>query len=288
MRALLLLFIALARAEDPPPAEPAGAPAPAGEPAPQQTPPATGTNKASPAQADAEVVIYDQMVVAKKKQALDKNLRQLGYRPGDDKGDRVVYRPETVWKPTVIVHDDGFMVMRRTRPRFEPWVKGKSPYRWLSCIPPFTLMCIKMSGWLVSESRLTPQKGRVAEAVDPELRAWREAVIARNFNRQIGVELPQSLDGLWLEGLPLEGDDPPIADPSLRRAALLRHWSSRACTPEGQEVREVIELYLALEVQRSPFPVTPEEEAAAEAAQACGDRLELDLPTPLDGGPPPP
>jgi len=41
-------------------------------------------------------------------------------------------------------------------------------------------------------------------------------------------------------------------------------------------------------VQRSPFPVTPEEEAAAEAAQACGDRLELDLPAPLDGGPPPP
>lgn len=261
----------------------AAAAEPVPEPAPSE---ATATApEAAPAAATAEgseeIIVFGQLQVAKERKKLDRDLRQLGYRQGEKKSDRTVYRPETVWKPTVVVYDDGFVVLRRTRPRFEPWIKGRSKLVWLSCIPPFTLMCIKLSGWLVSPSRLEPQKGRVATAIDPELRGWREAIIASNMEKRIGVDLPEALDQLWLNGTPMQPDRPPLPSPEQRRAAVLAFWAERSCTPEGQAVRDLVEIFLAMEVQRSPFPATDAELRGAELSQACGDRLEgpgLDAP----------
>lgn len=266
--ALLALLAAPAAAEDPP-----RAPPPEAEPAPRAEPPA--------AQGDEEIIVFGQIQAAKARGRLDRDIRQLGYRPGEKKGDHTVYRPETVWKPTVVVYDDGFVILRRTRPRFEPWVKGKTKLVWLSCVPPFTLMCIKLSGWLVSPARLEAQKSRVATGIDPELRGWREALVAQNMERRIGVDLPEALDLLWLEGRPMRPDRPPLPSPEERRAAVLAFWAERSCTPEGQAVRDLVEIFLAMEVQRSPFPATSAELRAAEAAQSCGDRLEgpgLDAP----------
>lgn len=243
------------------------------------TPPVGGTSEA-PGEADPapsggeEIVVFGDIQIATARRKLDRELKALGYRSGDRKEGRTVYRPESNWKPTVVVYDDGFMVLRRSPPRFEPWVKGKTRLVWLSCIPPFTLMCIKLSGWLVSPARLEPQKERVATGVDPELRGWREAIIARNMSARINKDLPAAMDALWLEGAPLEPGQPAAPTPVERRAALLQLWSTRACTPEGQAVRDLVEAFVAMEVQRSDWPASDGELRAAEAAQACGDRLE--------------
>lgn len=269
--ALLALLCATRAAAAEPVAEPAAPEATAPDPAPP----------APTAEGAEEIVVFGQLQVAKARKKLDRDIRQLGYRPGQKRGDHTVYRPQTVWKPTVVVYDDGFVILRRTRPRFEPWIKGKSKLVWISCIPPFTLMCIKLSGWLVSPSRLEPQKGRVATSIDPELRGWREAIIASNMEKRIGVDLPEALDQLWLNGTPMQPDRPPLPSPEQRRAAVLAFWAERSCTPEGQAVRDLVEIFLAMEVQRSPFPATDAELRGAERAQACGDRLEgpgLDAP----------
>ena len=168
-----LLFAQSARAEGPaidaPPAPP---PAPA---APKEAEAGAAEAGAAEATGGEEIIVFGQLQVAKARKKLDRDIRELGYRNGEKKGDHTVYRPQSAWRPTVVVYDDGFVVLRRTRPRFEPWVKGKTKLVWLSCIPPFTLMCIKLSGWLVSPARLQPQKARVANGIDPELRGWREA-----------------------------------------------------------------------------------------------------------------
>ncbi len=274
-----LLFAQSARAESPaidaPPAPP---PAPA---APKEAEAGAAEAGAAEATGGEEIIVFGQLQVAKARKKLDRDIRELGYRNGEKKGDHTVYRPQSAWRPTVVVYDDGFVVLRRTRPRFEPWVKGKTKLVWLSCIPPFTLMCIKLSGWLVSPARLEPQKARVANGIDPELRGWREAIIARNMEQRIGIDLPEALDQLWLEGKPMRPDRPPLPTPEERRAAVLAFWAERSCTPEGQAVRDLVEIFLAMEVQRSPFPAPSAELRAAEATQACGDRLEgpgLDAP----------
>lgn len=272
-----LLFAQSARAEGPavdaPPAPP---PAPA---APEVTPGAAAG--AEDGTGGEEIIVFGQLQVAKARKKLDRDIRELGYRNGEKKGDHTVYRPQSAWRPTVVVYEDGFVVLRRTRPRFEPWVKGKTKLVWLSCIPPFTLMCIKLSGWLVSPARLEPQKARVANGIDPDLRGWREAIVAQNMEQRIGIDLPEALDQLWLEGKPMRPDRPPLPTPEQRRAAVLAFWAERSCTPEGQAVRDLVEIFLAMEVQRSPFAAPSAELRAAEATQACGDRLEgpgLDAP----------
>lgn len=278
--ALLALLCALpARAEDEAPPEapaPLPAPAPAPRPAPAAPPP--------PPAGGEEIVVFGDIQVATARKKLDRELKALGYQPGERKEGRTVYRPESNWKPSVIVYDDGFTVLRRSPPRFEPWVQGKTRLVWLSCIPPFTLMCIKLSGWLVTNARLEPQKERVATALQPEIRGWREAIIARNMKERINTDLPSALDALWLEGAPIEPGRPALPTPVERRAAILQFWSERACTPEGQAVRDLVEVFVAMEIQRSDWAAPSAELRAAEAAQACGDKLEGPGLSDLDGG----
>jgi hypothetical protein len=277
----LLLRGGAAWAEDPPAPESA-------EPAPAAPPPKPAPPPAAAPAGGEEIVVFGDIQVATARRKLDRELRALGYKPGERKDDRTVYRPESSWKPSVIVYDDGFTVLRRSPPRFEPWVQGKTRLVWLSCIPPFTLMCIKVSGWLVTNARLDPQKERVATALQPEVRGWREAIIARNMKERINTDLPTALDALWLEGAPIEPDRPPLPTPVERRAAILQFWAERACTPEGQAVRDLVEVFVAMEVQRSDWPAPSAELRAAEAAQACGDKLEGPGLSDLDGGAPAP
>lgn len=228
-----------------------------------------------------EIVVFGEREIVKRRRALDRRIRAAGYRPGIQKDGRVVYRPEVVWKPTVVVYDDGFVILRRSRVRFEPWVRGKTKAVWLSCIPPFTLMCIKLGGRLVSPARLSAQKERTLRAMDRPLDDWQEAIVSTATRERLDREIPDQLDALWQDGTPMKvGVSTPYVTPAARREAMLTFWSSRACTPEGAAAREVAALFLEYEVQSSPFPVSVDELARANRMQRCDDRLELTIPNP--------
>lgn len=226
---------------------------------------------------DGELVVFGDLQVAARRAELDQGLRQQGYRVGIRKDGKTVYRPEDPWKPTVVVFDDGFVRLKRSPVRFEPpgQRSDSNKLRYLWCLPPFTPMCLRVGGQLVSKRKLDPQKARVLTSTHPQVGAWREALVSRAMTTKVGTELPDRLDQLWATGRPLEGEDPPLVDPADRRAAILQHWSNRTCTPEGDAVAEVLALFLEYEVQESEAPATAAEQARANAAQRCARRLDF-------------
>ena len=116
-------------------------------------------------EADEEIIVLEESEIQRRRNQLDVNLRKTGYREGIRRNDKVLYRPEVVWKPTLVVYDSGYVELRKTPPRFEPWVKGKKDNKWryLSCLPPFTPMCIRASGWLITKRRAQHSKTDVIE-----------------------------------------------------------------------------------------------------------------------------
>ncbi len=230
---------------------------------------------ASPPQrpvASEEIVVHDDLEIARRRAALERGIRNLEYQPGKRKGDTVVYRPYSPWKPSVVVHDEGFIIIKRSPVRFAPPTKRQRAVDYLWCIPPFGLMCIRPGGQVVSPAKLNHQKARVAYTVDPDLRDWREAIVSRAWSARVGEEIPTLLDATWQDGAPIKGDAV-LETPAQRRAAILDFWSGRACNLEGQEVRDLVALFLEYEIQPSDHPLTASEIAAASEANRCGDQL---------------
>lgn len=231
---------------------------------------------------DDELIVFGDLQIAERKRELDVGIRNQGYRAGDRKDGRTVYRPEIPWKPTVVVHDDGFVQLKRSPVRFAPpgQTSSSSKLRYLWCLPPLTPMCLRVGGQVVSKKKLDPQKARVLVATHDHVEGWTDAIAAKATSEKVGQTLPDALDRLWLDGVPLRGRDGRHATPDLRRADMLDMWASRTCTPEGDAVAEVIALFLEYEVHDSPFPTTPEEQEAANSATSCSRRLDLPFPAP--------
>ncbi|MFT5679996.1 MAG: hypothetical protein ACI8RZ_000901 [Myxococcota bacterium] len=226
--------------------------------------------------ADEEIIVFGELEIARRRGELESDLRDLGYREAKTKNGRTTFRPEVAWHPSVIIDADGYVILRRSPIRIEPWVEGRTKFTWLSCIPPFTPMCIRIGGWIVSNRKLTPKKGYVAEAIDPRVRQWRAAIVTSAMGKRLGEDIPDMLESVWTLGtMPGQEDTAPMSIVE-RRAALLSFWSGRACTPEGAQARELVEDFLSYVVQDSPHPVTAEEQARASAESYCGLALTLD------------
>lgn len=220
-----------------------------------------------------EIIVFGELDVARKRQEVIRDLRALGYQPGKRKDGYTQFRPLDPWKPTVRVYDDGFLVIKRSPVRWQAPGDPNKPLNNLWCLPPFTPMCVRVGGQVVSKRKLQPQKARVAGALEPGMRAWREAISSNAMAERLGVDVPDQLDRLWRNGVGFDGERVPL--PEDRRAALLAFWSSRTCTPEGDAVREAVRLYLEYEVQESAHPVTEAERQGAVAACACAADLVL-------------
>lgn len=199
-----------------------------------------------------ELIIYGEQELARKRAILDQQLRDDGYTTVKKKDGRTVYRPDIAWKPSVVIYDEGYMIVRRSPVRFEPWIQGKksNKLRYLSCIPPFTVLCVR-SGWLVNERKLAHSKEAIVEASTPNFEAWQELVMAKATVNRLQNEIPDLLDGLWLNGRSLERSDVFLETAAARKAEMLSFWESRTCTPEGEQVRNFIEDYILQEIQNS-------------------------------------
>jgi hypothetical protein len=225
--------------------------------------------------ANEELIVFGELEIIRRRADLEADLRDLGYREAKTKDGRATFRPEVAWHPTVIIDDDGYVLLRRSPVRIEPWVEGRTKLTWLSCIPPFTPMCVRIGGWIVSNRKLTPKKGFVAGAIDPRVRQWRAAIVSNAMGQRLGVDIPDMLESVWTLGtMPGQEDTEPM-NMEERRAALLGFWSGRACTPEGAQARSLVEDFLSYVVQDSQHPVTAEEQAYASAESYCGLILTL-------------
>jgi hypothetical protein len=232
-----------------------------------------------------EMTVIGDSEVARRRQAVINNLRVLGYREHRRKDGRSMFRPDIPWKPSVLMDDDAYIVLRRTPVRIDPPGKKDNKLRYLWCLPPMTISaaCIRVGGQVISKRKLAHAKEEVARATRYEIRMWREAVISRAMEKRVNTQVPDLLDDIWERGQPDGPEGPLLADVTERRAAILQLWSSRSCTPEGAMVRKVIADFVRYEIQASSSPVTIAEMTSINAANRCGDSLLPSDPGRLDG-----
>ena len=217
----------------------------------------------------AEIEVIAAPEVARARDELIQRLRAEGYVRVKRRDGETVLIHALPYHPQVIIHDDGWIEVRRAPVRVH--APGRqfadegpaAAYLWCILVP---TRCISPGGLIISRRKLEPMKAEVYEQSGDELRQLQQALATAAMERRIGQELPAELARIW-------GDTSvPAAD---RRRALLALWDSRTDTPEGEAARQAIEAFLNAVVQGSADPFTPDELAAFEARRTAPRPLSL-------------
>ena len=232
--------------------------------------------------ANEEIIVHGQTVIAAKKKALENKLRRMGYRKFIRKKGRTIVRHELSYRPTMVLDDDGWVHLKRNPIRFEPPGKAAdrtSKLKYLWCLPPFTPMCVKIGGQIVSRRRLQGYKGRVASGSRSYVRDWQSAIVSHAMDQRINTDIPNMLDLIWTRGKTHEEDDLFLESIKQRREAILSFWATRTCIKEGDQARSVARDFIIHEVQVSEYPASADEISTANSAQRCLDAPDLPSPT---------
>lgn len=238
----MILWLAIARAQEPPPAE-----APPAEP--------------------YEVIVYGELLVEQARAAVVQKLDELGYEAEVvDRGDHVVYRHANAWYGEVVLYDDGWVQVKRQPLRVEgrkmPWAAQDSPGAWAGCVI-WPWLCLRTSGATYGTRKWRSRETMTVDEIDAEARTYADRIADLATSRKI-ESLPDRLVALWEKGVPLV-PGPVLATPEERRRALFAYWASRTDTAWGHEVQGAVEAFCRGVVQHSDHPFT---EAELEALRA--------------------
>jgi len=231
--------------------------------------------------AKEEMIIHSQTVVAKKRGELESKLKRLGYKKFIRKKGRTVVRHAFAYRPTVMLDDDGWIDIRRSPIRFEPPGKAaerKSKLRYLWCLPPFTVMCVRVGGQTVSRRRMMTYKRRIGNRSRSYVRDWQDAIIGHAMDQRLTIDIPNMLGSVWQNGQTDGEDGPYLGSHKERRETILNFWSNRSCIKEGAQARDVVRDFIIHEIQVSTHPAEPEEIAQANASQRCENASPLPMP----------
>ena len=208
-----------------------------------------------------EIIVYGEILVARARKQVELELKNEGYSEVIERGDKVIFRHPSAWKGEVVLHDDGWMVARRQRVRFEgremPWAEKNSPLAVAGCFV-YPWLCLRMGGLMVGKRKYRAQEGRTLSEVHDEAEEWAARIADLSVDHKMNA-LPNQLTALWNEGIPLEGEGGSIADYSDRKLALLAFWESRTDTAWGERIREGVEAFIRAEVQHGEHAFTDEE-----------------------------
>jgi hypothetical protein len=227
----------------------------------------------APVDDDVEIVIVEgDLRVARERAELEAAIQDLGYRSGVNKGDRVVFRPEIAWKPTIVLYDDGRIALQRSPVRFG--LDDDVPKALYLLCPIRPDLCVRMGGQVIAPRKLDASKETVLAATQTDHTQWTEALVDRNMTDRRDQAVPDALDALWTSGVAISGG-PPIEGVAARRAAILDFWASRTCTDAGDAIADVAAAFIRNEIQSGPDAASPEEIAASEAACGCDRSLGI-------------
>ena len=124
---------------------------------------------------------------------------------------------------------------------------------------------------LPSKRKLKGPRARTVAHVQPSLNALHDARAAE-AEVAIADDLITRLDRLWATGEPPDGG-PILVDAAARRAAVLDLWATRTESAAGRRMMARISDWIEAVIQRSDWPRTPDEIAAAEARRDDGARV---------------
>ncbi len=155
------------------------------------------------------IVVEAHQNVVHARAELDLDIRQAGYLPGIRAGDRTWYIHPQPWKPKVTVYDQGYLRVK---------ARAVTPLMVLGGV----------QGVFSHPHVARAYEQRLLDELHPELTDWRQALIDYGMALR-REELFEQLQEL--EGYP----------PALARARTMAMWMDTADTPEGAEVRGLIE-----------------------------------------------
>jgi len=220
----------------------------------------------------AEIVVYGERLVDQARREVVETIEELGYDyEVKDQGDRTIYRHPAPWYGEIVLHDDGYVQVKRQRIRAEgiavPWAKKRNSVgAWLGCFV-YPWACIRVYGATVSRRRWMGTRSRTVADLQPKVEVLGDRIADLATSRRIAA-LPDDLQALWDEGEPLEARGEPLQTKAERRRAILEYWASRTETVWGRRVREMVENFVWAVVQDGPDAFTPDEIAAFNADRA--------------------
>jgi len=273
---MLLSLCLMALAEDPtptptpPPPESTTAPeTPTATPeAPVVAPPESETS-----QGEEEIEIWAVPEVARARDALVQRLRSEGYTRSERKDGYTVYHNDIPYHPRVILHDDGWVELKREKVRVHApghrFASEGSKLEYLWCVIPVAWpACISPGGQIISKRKLDPLKADVYDSTHEEVRALNDAVAATALYERISKEIPLILQSTW--------DNQELSTVE-KKERILALWDSRTDTPEGEEVRRSIEAFMIAVIQTSSTPYTSKEVEEFNARRQAPRPLELPI-----------
>ena len=226
-----------------------------------------------------EIIVHGDLEVERARRELIRSLRSEGYTDLEDRGDYLLLRHPEPWKGEIRIHDDGWVRMKRQPVRVVapemPWAEQGSPLAWAGCVI-YPWLCLRPGGALVGKRKFTGQKVRTLGSIEEDASVLADRVADRNTEQTVN-ELPERLETLWNEGVPLQGEGH-LATHAERRRAILEFWDSRTDTVWGDRVRLAVEAFLRAEVQSSEHALSEAEVAAFNAQRSCTRPLDLRSP----------
>lgn len=211
-----------------------------------------------------EIVVYGELLVEQARAAVVEQLEILEYDAEVvDRGDYTLYRSAAPWMGEVLLHDDGWVRVKRQAVRVEgrkmPWADANTPGAWAGCFV-WPWLCVRFGGATIDHRRWLGVQTRTTTAIDPLVRTLGDRIADVAVQRTV-QDLPHKLELLWEQGIPLDGG-PILETHAERRAALLAFWAGRTDTVWGDEVRRAVEAFVRGVVQQSDHPFTDAEIAA--------------------------
>lgn len=208
------------------------------------------------------VDVFADPAVSRARAQLFQELKDQGYRKGDHKDDRTIFRSYTPYHPRVVVHDDGWVYLQREPPRFhspgKAFADQGSPANYLLCILAPTA-CISIGGWMIGDRKYQALEGDILDAIHGDVNVLNEAVARKALELRVNTDIPADCEKIWSENLP--GD--------ARRRLLFTFWETRLDSPEGDTARRAIMAFIKGEVMQSELPFTEDEIGVMNTQRHC-------------------
>ena len=196
---------------------------------------------------------------------LEGTLRGLGYGDRKRSGEWTIYLSDEAWYPKVMLHDSGYMMIKRrgvhfSLPEVGDWGGLEKPLELALCIVQPTA-CIRVQGLFASRRRLRWKDQQVVDATRTQLGSLQDRIAEDALRRRL-VESLESLNRVWREGVDTSGRSH-LSSHQERRAWLIERWIEPAANTWGDQVRQQIEGFIDDVVQVSEHPFLAQEIHAA-------------------------
>ncbi|MEZ4317806.1 MAG: hypothetical protein R3F61_09890 [Myxococcota bacterium] len=239
---------------------------------------------------DYEIIVYGDPALRQARWDVLIALKRLGYEPKDKGGGLTVFKPPRRWMGRARLDPEGNLTFGYPAVAFQKaslsdtvdleananlsretggFVVQKPDGGVVSTLP-----AGQASLWVLpSRALLDRVYAKVREQVRPELDQY--ARVRRDTAVQAQLdELPDRLDALWVDGVPLVGSTP-VESREARRRSALAYWATRDDSFEGRQITKATEAWIRNTIQTSDAPITDAERAKAEAERQDGRTLPL-------------